>query len=359
MEKHNELIKEMNQIDVYTKKTSIQIMRAIGILMVCLHHAIVNLPFSQIINYLVAILSRIDVVVFFVISGFLFQKGIEKYSNDPRRFVINKTKQLVVPYLFWTLILYVGVKIISCFSQISKLLLMLGYEPKTWFQIAFSTLTYENYYVQHLWFVYTLFVFFVISITFKDNVNCTCLCVFGLVVYGLLNEFVALPYIIDKILKHFPDFCVGRWGYNIIKGDNKENIVGKINIVPFVIAFCLTVIRANFVCLPDFFLKSIYCRIELAANSWSAVVLTFFFSNYIQGYRIRRLLKRIGDYSYEIYLMHTPYIVPICVIALNKIGVPYVICTLGAVLLGVVVPIVVSKFIITKSKLLGKIMFGK
>ena len=356
MEKYNGLNESKHINDV--EKQNIQILRAFGILLVCLHHAMVNLPSSQVLDIFIAIVARIDVVVFFAISGYLFQKNINKYLRDRKGFIRNKIKQLVLPYLFWTLILYVGVKFANYIQACAPLFLKLGFEPKTWGGVFFSTITYEGYYVQHLWFLYVLFILFMLSLCMGNRANPIYLCVIGLIGYGIAKDFFTLPYIVEKILKHFPDFCIGRWAYCSEKQKkiNKQLKGSDMRLILF--AFCVTVFRGNFIPLPGFPLKSMYCRFELAVNSWAAVLILLYFSRMLLGKK-RFIFNMIGDYSYEIYLMHTPYIVPICVIVLDRVGSPALISILIAVLMGVTIPCVVAKIIMKNTRIVKTVMFGK
>ena len=94
-----------------TKKSNdtIQIMRAVAILFVLIHHSLSNLPEFPFRTVLLKIVYS-DVPIFFIISGFLFEKNIDKYAANKLRFIGYKAKQLILPYLFWTLILYIGAK---------------------------------------------------------------------------------------------------------------------------------------------------------------------------------------------------------------------------------------------------------
>ena len=61
-------------------------------------------------------LNHIDVAIFFVISGYLFEFKKEKYYQESKMvYIKNKIKALLFPYLFWSLILAVGIKIANIF----------------------------------------------------------------------------------------------------------------------------------------------------------------------------------------------------------------------------------------------------
>ena len=65
-------------------------------------------------------------------------------------------------------------------------------------------------------------------------------------------------------------------------------------------------------------------------------------------------------YSYDIYLMHAPFLVSgLMGILLAYSPFPTVICCVSVLVLGLFIPIVVSKFIIQKIPFLSVLILGK
>lgn len=263
---------------------SIQILRAFGILLVCIHHTLNNLPLSELGSVICTALSRVDVVVFFIISGYLFEKKFFQYESARFVFLKRKTLQLVVPYLFWSLILYVAVKLIAFSAKLfSAVMNLTGFEPLTWKDIIFNILTYEGYYVQHLWYLYALFIIFVFMIYIKPKYVSVWAIIILLMISGLIDGAEEVSYIIKKIFKHLPDFMAGRLAYKyfnrnvIMINRGKEKII----ICAAVFIYCITFARNNFIALPVFEFVKVYNRFELALHSWSFVTLLTFASKFI------------------------------------------------------------------------------
>lgn len=85
--------------------------------------------FSSMFNY-------IHLPLFFMISGYLYQKGIKKYQGDGYNvFVYKKLKRLMLPYMFW------GIVIVLVSSHV-------------WLELLSG--------IGHLWFLMTLFVIFLL-----------------------------------------------------------------------------------------------------------------------------------------------------------------------------------------------------
>jgi len=91
---------------------------------------------------------------------------------------------------------------------------------------------------------------------------------------------------------------------------------------------------------------------------WSLAVVFLCVGRCIEKKSIGSVLKKVGDYSYDIYLMHTPYIVPVVArLALHYIGNQTAVLTITAVC-GIVFPMLVSTLIIRRVKLLREIALG-
>lgn len=171
----------------------IQILRAIAILMVIVHHTINNLPDTAGGDYLLIVVNA-DVNIFFLISGFLFEKGYERYRRNVRGFLVRKARQLLIPYLFWSLLLYAGARFVyDVAGRGGGILQSLGFERLSWGTIAFNILTFQDYYVEYLWFIYVLFLFFAVSIFAGRKTNHWWMVIAVLLFASTMNYFLALP----------------------------------------------------------------------------------------------------------------------------------------------------------------------
>ena len=77
-------------IDLKNRNT-IQIMRGIAIIMVVLHHSLSLIETSRISDVTVHFVDMMHVNIFFVISGYLFQKSAAKYRKlGFKNFLVKK-----------------------------------------------------------------------------------------------------------------------------------------------------------------------------------------------------------------------------------------------------------------------------
>ena len=115
--------------------TTIQLMRGLAVIMVVLQHSISRIAEIDFEFKIMYFLNHIDVAVFFVIAGYLFEIKKEKYYQESKMsYIKGKAKALLLPYLFWSLILAVGIKVASMFM--TNLPSITGIKPWSWKDIV-------------------------------------------------------------------------------------------------------------------------------------------------------------------------------------------------------------------------------
>ena len=147
-------------IDQNEEHDTLQLMRGFGILLVVLQHSVVLYFSSGFSSLFLTVCVFIDVHVFMFVSGYLFQKYSDRYLRmGIRRFALKKFRSLIVPYLFWAGILFVGVFILYKLSDIYGIHIAqsLGFQRLSPAQMLVGLLTYRYYHMQLYWFLFALF----------------------------------------------------------------------------------------------------------------------------------------------------------------------------------------------------------
>ena len=111
-------IKQRSYADQNNEHDILQLMRAFGILMVVIQHAVVLYFSTSFSDILITICVFVDVHVFMFVSGYLFQKKRDQYIEmGIKKFALKKFRSLMVPYLFWAGILFLGTYILYGLSD--------------------------------------------------------------------------------------------------------------------------------------------------------------------------------------------------------------------------------------------------
>ena len=342
------------------KNQQIQIMRGLAITIVLIRHAIAQVNTDVVLDAVEDIIICFHMPVFFMIAGFLFQRGLSKYLQKGKgQFIIGKAKHLMLPYLFWTLLLWMGVQI-ACMTNSSVLEKMtdIGFAPMSMGNLIYGLLTYQVYYTEHLWFLYVLFVLFLINIYMAKSGD-TRVCLIIWLSLGFLTRFVTLPHIIERTMEWGVFFSFGRY----IQANNitKKMSGGGYSVCIYVTFIVASIVRV--ICLKSGITGvafSFFMQLDKYIIGFVGVGVIYFIAHTIVNSSIGKAFKCIGDYSFDIYLMHNPYCVAFSTVVMNGFfGISSYATVILATALGIAIPMIVSRFVIRKNRLLSTIMIGR
>ncbi len=330
----------------------LDIARGICIFFVVLGHAIIPgiRNNNKILEYIYKYIYSFHMPVFFIISGIIFENNVYKYK-DKLLFLKKKAKLLLVPYFTFSVITYIGVEICLKLNGIKEILLGMGYKSSNFLNMIISIFFYNNHIDKHLWFVYLLFLIFSINIITSKNKKKSLIIS---IVIVLTTYFLNLTKYWD-ILKYstfFVFFSLGRfWDkYKFIELRFKHIIVA------FIVFNLFTFI--NIMCNIGGLVEKVF--VILIGCLGTIIILEI--SKYIlkKEYGICNILSTLYKYSYDIYLIHQPFIVSGVMGVLVKINVFSIYLKLLIVTIeGMLLPIMISKYVLRKNKWLMKLCLGK
>lgn len=344
-----------------TRNNTIQIMRGIAVTVVLLRHAIAQVNTNAILDGVEQIIICFHMPVFFVIAGYLFQKQFGKnQSNTKAMFLIGKAKRLLLPYIFWTVLLWSGVQAACKLSPVilSKMT-EIGFAPMSVGNLIYGLLTYQVYYTEHLWFIYVLFLLFAMNI-FTQKVGASGYSLAIWLFIGLLVLFVDLPHIIERTMLWGVFFEFGRIAQ---KYSIPDKLIGRgdsiIACILFIIGSILREFGLNSGMVGKLF--TLLLQLDKYLIGFCGVFLIWAAARSLsKADRVQKTLKTVGDYSFDIYLMHNPYFVAVSAIALNKIlGLNPYVTVIVAMLIGIAVPMVIGRFVIRRVKWMSALMVGR
>lgn len=308
-------------IDLKNRNT-IQIMRGIAIIMVVLHHSLSLIETSRISDVTVHFVDMMHVNIFFVISGYLFQKSAAKYRKlGFKNFLVKKIRELFIPYYILSLVFAMLIRIASMKNSIGTILAAKGYMAKSLFAILVDPLIFRNPYFTSLWYIYVLMIYFIVSWVFVNR-NIKLLDLFLLGMIGIVaNMFFwqYMPDILYKTFRYYLFFTAGMWislqcGSQItIK---KKLWWASIGILALSLFRNIMIDLSRLTVLE----RNIETQVERVLTASAAIVVCACVASKIVNRKQAHPLIIIGDMSYAIYLLHNPWV--ICVVALvaQKVG---------------------------------------
>lgn len=305
-----------------TKKyyENIDILRGFAILLVVLGHALAieNIGASDVewCNVIYDFIYSFHMPLFFLISGFCYSH-CENYG----RFVLHKSKFLLLPYLVFNLITMVMQRVLPFFTLVE------------------SDLTKEIrqtcFYGGSIWFVYVLFEIMLIFPLYERIISgkverALLLLVISMGIYMLWGKNTGF-LCMAQMTNYIPYFIIG----HILRILNEKEVFlfktlerNTVRIFLVVITFLVDI---GILFLEDYFVNNsiiLYLLKVMAALMGSA--FSYMLIRFISVTKIRQILKQFGQYSLQIYLFNGYFISVSRTILISVLGISNVFLIVAA-----------------------------
>lgn len=329
-----------------------------GIFLVVLGHSIVpqireSVPAAK---FLWIFIYNFHMPLFFFLSGLLFERGLPRYTSKGK-FILNKFKFLMVPYFVFSILSYTLVSALSRIAPFAGVLRSGGYYAAGIKEAAAQILTYGNHIDRHLWFVFSLFIIFTLNILFPKAMRSKAMLLILLALY-VSKRYLRYYGILDYTASDLFFFSFARAVY----GKRSVILRPRIRILAVLAVFVTSnCIHCFFYMtgMPSGFAGAVIYLIRCLC-SVSGILLVCTLADFLSGKRASRPLKAMGLYSYDIYLMHTPFLVAgLMGLLLSYTKLPVPLSCAAATAAGIFLPLAASKFIIRRIPFLSVPLLGK
>lgn len=341
-------------VDLENRNT-IQIMRGIAIIMVVLHHSLSLLESTRTTEVIVHVIDMIHVNIFFMISGYLFQNSAAKYKKSGFKcFLFKKVKELLVPYYFLSVLFAVLIRVASINDTINIFLVSKGYTVKTVCAIIIDPLIFREPSFTSLWYIYVLLIYFIVSWVFVNRrIEIYDLLLIGAIGIGA-NMFLwkYMPDILYKAFRYYLFFSAGMW---LFLQFGKKIEVKKGVCWTSMGLLVLSIFRNILIDISGMTAlgRNIETQVERMLTAGSAVIICACVASWLAERGGGRILKKIGDESYTIYLLHNPWVICVVAVVVQAIRCnPAIQLTLimGS---GIAIPMLLSRFILYAKEIVG------
>lgn len=314
------------------------IARGIGIFLVVLGHSFPDAQMgieNNLYAYIFRFIYSFHMPLFFFISGFVSIKLLSlKSFKDKINGIKSKFIRLMVPYFAISVpslvlkYLFADLSYVKFDFNNSILNIFLGENPNG-----------------GLWFLYTLFTIALITILL-NKVDIKYLLAIFLILAVLPIQYTGL-FKINRLCANGLYYLLGIYinkKYELFKSKfiEKKYILIMLTLLIFINIF------------------NISTRSIIVLMAISGIYLTLVLSIAISKYKntVRNSLNLLGEYSYDIYLISYFIQIPIRVIFYTKLDFNYEIIILAMFILGIIIPIAISKYIVRNSKILSALILG-
>lgn len=282
------------------------------------------------------VIYQFHMPLLFFISGMLTGKILRLETMRVRYgYVKDRAKRLLVPY-FSVAVFYLPFKIaLSSFANqpyditgIWKILL--GENPDG-----------------GLWFLYALFLIQSIMCLFVSEKNLVVSLIMSVVIALLIVWMDTRWYWVDDAIFYLCFVIVGLWYANSSLYNKPINML-------YMVAFLALFV----VSLTVFFMtKSSYCKLS---SGFLGSLLVIGISKMIEtGNVVSGALKTLGQYTMDIYIFHGILMVVARILFYSILGWNYYVCCAIMLLVGIIMPLIISKYIVRRVSVFRKLFLGE
>lgn len=241
----------------------------------------------------------ITLPLFMSIAGYLFERGLPKYLKQGYIvFMRGKFMGLMVPYIVFLSIAYIGIAVGSHRPFIATMLERFHFYPRGVWEAVIEMLTLENLISKHLWYCYTLFLVFAVSYHLRAFLKTIPGLVFVFFLYLVSTAYpLELPSLAERVFHYLIFFHLGRW----------MGVAEKLFRPCWLpLYFCLAagvymLIDAGSVQFFGFFGGTFVCLLGIFGALFFITL-----SRVLASVRAAWVMNTLGEYSYDIYLIHQP-----------------------------------------------------
>ena len=323
----------------------INIMRGMAVLCVVIGHSFNATETPTILGFMKSFVYCFHMPAFFFISGFLEGEKRRSFS-EKKQAIVNKAKRLMVPYFFLTVVTAVLKLLFGAFAR----------NPLNYSTLAVDVLIGRNNPNGGLWFLYALFVISIFGILF-DGVSRTVLASVMFVVYVLNTVvFKQFVYIVGFFFSYawiyFAGSIARKYLYKKIK--NSELLMSAKGIV------VIAVVSVGYMMLA--FVKIYESQSWFLATVVTIIGVFLLFTIAIQVEHCHcgeKLWMVLGDYGMDIYMIGYYVQQAIFVVCGKILGFDYLVYAWMMLIFGLIVPIILSKYIVRNNRILSTLILGR
>lgn len=333
-------------------KDTLQVMRGFAIVAVVAYHALTKLTNNFILDTTEQLIDFFHVSIFFLIAGFLFEKNWPKYAERGfGSFIKGKIWRIFVPYYLSTVFFSLGIAAASHFSMLASLLDNDEYQVKRLLDILLDPLWYHKPLFRSLWFSWCLFWFFIVAWFFRPKWLFNQKTLLGVLAGSFLlscaahiiNAYglVEINYIVRRLIKFYQYFYLGQYIY----GRFRLELPVPGHVIGCAVAgVCLVAARKYFVPLLDqVAFVQLIDQAESLIFAVCMILLLLLLARKLSGV-VKAHFVQLGNSSYTVYLLNSPWIIPIIASLTKKFSVPSAIAFLIMYFCGMYLSILVEKF---------------
>lgn len=287
----------------------------------------------------------------FYLSGYGYKLSEARNKvTDVKSFFIKKVKTLLIPYISYSTLIYIVFYCCALIPFTAGLMKSVGYDNITFSTWIKGLIVGDNLFSLHLWYIYVLFFFNILTFFLKKITNNKYL----ILVISIAFLIVLYTYGTGSFIAGIPNFLYFYFWYATAIVFPFDKISFKLSLVSILLSALF--FAFNYKYSVDFFSNSYFNTIITLLMKGLAVIGLLGITKAI-SLRSNKLLNYLGRSSFGIYLFHQPFIGSILGnVMYVYFGVPIIIVVIITFSLSIIIPLLFARLLKKTKKI--KFLFG-
>lgn len=336
--------------------TYIDIAKGFGIVFVVIGHSLRDEMLLNYIgyDYIYSIIYFFHMPLFFTISGYLMEHSFCR-EEKPLKLIIKKTKTLLIPFIIYSLLIFIIFRVACMLPGIGTILAASIDTDISLIKYILLAVMGNNPLAFHLWYLIVLFLielFTIISVLVIKGNRMQVTFIISSIIYflSMYVDFFNLSTnynTINAVFRYIVFFSFGQMLFYNEKVNRKGDIYNSyiITIASFAGFFMATfsfIIKRNSMVQFNSLQKLLYTTLVLIGR----FLLIYSIFGVSKKIKKSNILSILGQESYNIYLMHQPFICAFLgTVLYGKLRMPAQVVIIICAVLSLAIPISIVRFI--------------
>jgi fucose 4-O-acetylase-like acetyltransferase len=278
--------------------------KGVGIILVILGHAVTTAirEDSKVAMLLYNFIYFFHMPFLFYLSGCGYRLSKERYLKlELKDFMKKRAKALLIPYVTYSLLVYLFFTICNYLPYVGQVLWKAGYGGISVTKWLYDLIRGDNFYSVHLWYIYALFFMTILSFLLHRLFHNTQVFLVAAVLLLMLTQLLNLEFLgaFCKLMFYYIWFAIGV-NFDLRKVSKLQAIIAfMVSLIYVIYRFIYLDPNIDLSLIWDIKILNIFLKIGFVI---AAVKISFLLTG-----KIEQVFHFFGENSFGIYLFHQPF----------------------------------------------------
>jgi fucose 4-O-acetylase-like acetyltransferase len=331
--------------------------KGVGIILVILGHAVTTAirEDSQAAMLLYNLIYFFHMPFLLYLSGYGYRLSKERYLKlEFKDFVKKRAKALLIPYVTYSLLVYLFFTICNYLPYVGRVLWRAGYGGIPVTKWLYDLIRGDNFYSIHLWYIYALFFMTILSFLLHKLFHNTQVFLVAAVLLLILTQVLNLEFLgaFCKLMFYYIWFALGV-NFDLRKVSKLQTMIAFVSSLAYVIY------------------RFIYLGSDIdLSGRWDITILNIILKigfvivavkiSFLLAGKVEQVFHFFGENSFGIYLFHQPFFGScLGTFLYGFLHIPMLLVLMITVTLSMICPLIIVKILRCKyAFIFSKLLLG-